>query len=650
MASSTVGATRRRAAADVWLRRPARNDGKAVHDLIAACPPLDRNSLYLNLLQCTHFAETCVLAEDPADGETLGFLSGYLLPGDPTTLFIWQVAIAPVARRRGLALRMLSSLLARPGCSAVRRLQTTITPSNAASWALFRALATTLNCRLDERVAFDRDQHLDGVHESEVLVTIGPFDRSCFGSQEPSRRDEFTRKNDMSEFRIRPLDSGISSPGKPASGRSGPGKETFQQCESRVRSYAGSFPALFARAQGSWLIDDQGRRYLDFLSGAGSLNYGHNHPRLRAALIEYINAYGITHSLDLHTTAKAQFLDRLDALILKPRGLPYVAQFTGPTGANAVEAALKLARKITGRRGIVAFTNGFHGVTLGALAMTGNSHHRQGAGVELSNVIRMPYDGYFGEGVATLDYLEKTLDDPSSGIDTPAAVIVETVQGEGGLNVASTAWLRRLQDLCRERGILLIVDDIQAGCGRTGGFFSFEEAGLQPDIVTLSKSLSGIGLPFAIALFRRDLDVWKPGEHNGTFRGNNHAFVTATAALEYFWSDERFESEVRRKALVVAQRLDEIVATAPEEIARKGRGLMQGLSFSDPQAARAVSREAWRRGMIVETSGPHDEVVKCLCPLTIEEADLAKGLDILAASARTVLAKSRGERPAARPA
>jgi diaminobutyrate-2-oxoglutarate transaminase len=417
-----------------------------------------------------------------------------------------------------------------------------------------------------------------------------------------------------------------------------------------VRSYARSFPALFERAEGSYLIDDQGKRYLDFLSGAGSLNYGHNHATLRAALINYINEHGIAHSLDLHTTAKADFLEKLDRLILKPRALPYVAQFTGPTGANAVEAALKLARKVTGRRGIVAFTNGFHGVTLGALAMTGNSHHRHGAGVELNGAIRMPFDGYLGDGIDTLDYFEKTLSDPSSGIDTPAAVIVETVQGEGGLNVASTKWLQRLQRLCREREMLLIVDDIQAGCGRTGSFFSFEEAGLTPDIVTLSKSLSGMGLPFAVTLIRRDLDVWKPGEHNGTFRGNNHAFVTAAAALQHFWSNDDFAAEVQRKAQHVSRRLADIAATASEEVSTKGRGLMQGIAFANPAIATAVSREAYRRGLIIETSGPHDEVVKCLCPLTIEDADLERGLDILAASVRAALLAQTHHSRAAQPA
>jgi len=412
----------------------------------------------------------------------------------------------------------------------------------------------------------------------------------------------------------------------------------FTRRESRVRSYARSFPAVFSRAEGAYLYDTAGRPHLDFLTGAGSLNYGHNHPVLQDALVDYIREQGITHSLDLHTTAKARFLNAFEEVILRPRNLSYVLQFTGPTGANAVEAALKLARKVTGRSLVVAFTNGFHGVTLGALAATGNRHHREAAGVGLHDVIRLPYDGYLGADVDTLDYFEKLLLDPSSGIGRPAAVILETVQGEGGLNVARTPWLKRLETLCRQHEMLLIVDDIQAGCGRTGTFFSFEPAGIRPDIVTLSKSLSGMGLPLALTLIRRELDVWQPGEHNGTFRGNNHAFVTAAAALRHFWSDATFESEVKRKAQYVTARLTGMVSTfGAERLAVKGRGLMQGLACADAANAADTSRASFRRGLIIETSGPHDEVIKCLCPLVIDDADLEKGLALLEQSLAEVL-------------
>ena len=401
----------------------------------------------------------------------------------------------------------------------------------------------------------------------------------------------------------------------------------FDRLESSVQSYARSIPPVFTKGKGSYVYDDQGNAYLDFLCGAGSLNYGHNHPYLKQKLLDYISVDGITHSLDLHTEAKAKFLEALDRYILKPRGLSYRVQFPGPTGTNAVEAALKIARKVTGRETVVSFTNGFHGVSLGALAVSGNEHHRGAAGVSLAGTFRLPYAGYMGDGMDTLDYFEKLLDDASSGLELPAAVIVEAVQGEGGLNVASVDWLKRLEKVCRKREILLIVDDIQAGCGRTGTFFSFEPAGIQPDIVTLSKSLSGMGLPLAVTLIRPELDAWKPGEHNGTFRGNNHAFVTAVAAIEHFWTDDAFERQIQEKAALVEQRLGKLARRYNLE--HRGRGLMQGLVMPSGEVADQVTGAALKEGLMIETAGPEDEVVKLFCALTIEQADLERGLDII---------------------
>ena len=288
------------------------------------------------------------------------------------------------------------------------------------------------------------------------------------------------------------------------------------------------------------MTDSEGRSYIDFLAGCSSLNYGHNDPDMKAALVEHIAGDGLAHALDLHTDTKADFLTAFEEHILKPRGMDHRVMFTGPTGANAVEAAMKMARKATGRTNIIAFTNGFHGVTLGALSATGNGYHRGGAGVSLDGVTRMPYDGYMGEDTDTTELLAAMLSDPSSGVDKPAAIILETVQGEGGLTAASPDWIRRVAKLAREHGALLIVDDIQAGCGRTGTFFSFEGMGIEPDIVTMAKSVSGFGLPLALTLVRPEHDVFGPAEHNGTFRGNTHAFVTARVAIEKFWADAEF--------------------------------------------------------------------------------------------------------------
>ncbi len=418
-------------------------------------------------------------------------------------------------------------------------------------------------------------------------------------------------------------------------------KDIYDRRESAVRSYCRAFPISVSKAKGATLTAEDGTAYIDFLAGCSTLNYGHNPDALQDALVDYIRADGIAHGLDMHTTAKAGFLDAFERLILEPRKLDYRLMFPGPTGANAVEAALKIARKVTGRRNVIAFTNGFHGMTLGALSCTGNAGKRSGAGIGLCGVTHEPYDGYFGPDIDTADQLDKRLSDPSSGVDAPAAIIIEVVQGEGGLNAASNAWLQRVEQIARKHGALLIIDDIQAGCGRTGRFFSFEEAGIRPDIVTLAKSLSGMGLPFALTLIAPQHDIWKPGEHNGTFRGNNHAFVTARAALELYWSDDRFQQEVARKGAVLKQRLSEIAAGSSLARRVKGRGMMRGIEFPNGEIAAAVCSACFERGLIIETSGAHDEVVKVLCPLTISDQQLADGLDILA---RAVTAVERGLR------
>jgi len=411
--------------------------------------------------------------------------------------------------------------------------------------------------------------------------------------------------------------------------------DIYERMESQVRSYCRAMPRQFCRAKGVWMYEEGGGRYLDFLSGCSSLNYGHNHPVLKQALLDYIAADGIAHGLDLHTSAKADFLDALESVILKPRGLRYRAMFTGPTGTNAVEAALKLARKVTGRQHVIAFTNGFHGMTLGSLACTGNAAKRRGAGIPLTSVSHEPYDGYCGPDVDTAELLDRKLSDSSSGLDAPAAILVETVQGEGGLHAASTEWLRAIAAVARRHGALLIVDDIQAGCGRTGRFFSFEESGVLPDIVTLAKSLSGMGLPFALALFRPELDQWAPGEHNGTFRGNNHAFVTAAAALRHFWADGCFAADVERRGTILGERLEFVAAEY--DLSTRGRGMMRGIDVGSGEIASRVTNAAFERGLIIETSGARDEVVKVLAPLVIDDDQLMNGLDILEHCIRSVL-------------
>jgi len=415
--------------------------------------------------------------------------------------------------------------------------------------------------------------------------------------------------------------------------------KTFETHESNVRGYIRDFPVVFATAKDAHLTDEDDNAYIDFFAGAGVMNYGHNNDVLKQAVLDYMQGDGIMHALDMGTEAKRDFLKTFNEVILQPRDLDYKIQFPGPTGTNAVESAIKLARKVTGRTQVVSFTNGFHGMTLGALALTGNASKRAGAGVPLGHVTAMPFDGYMGADTDTLAYFEAYLEDAGSGLDTPAAVVVETVQGEGGVNVASWKWLRNLEKLCRRHDILLIVDDIQMGCGRTGTFFSFETAGIKPDLVCLSKAIGGLGLPMALVLIRPDLDIWNPGEHNGTFRGNNLAFVAAAKALDY-WRDSALEEAVTKKGQIVRKRLDALAARFDKVgLNTRGRGLIQALESDLDGFAEEICREAFVNGLIMETAGIKSQVAKVMPPLTIDEDVLEQGLNILEKAVTVVAAR-----------
>jgi len=413
---------------------------------------------------------------------------------------------------------------------------------------------------------------------------------------------------------------------------------SIENHESQVRTYCRDFPALFDIAKGSFVEDTEGNRYLDFLAGAGSLNYGHNDPKIAAKLIEHLTAGRICQSLDLYTVPKAEFIATFVKHIMRPRGLgEHKIQFVGPTGTNAVEAALKLARKVTRRSDVVAFTDAFHGVSLGSLAACGERGKRAAAGVHLHDVVRGAFENFHGPAVDTIALLETYFSDPNSGVEAPAAFIVEPVQGEGGLNTASPQWMRRLADLAARLGSLLIVDEVQTGCGRTGHFFAFEESGIIPDIVCVSKSIGGFGLPMALLLVKPHHDVWAPGEHNGTFRGSNLSFVAATAAIDHYWRDECFITDVRHKAQMVRARLNDI-AGRYRRVHVVGRGLMIGLRFKDPKIARAVCAGAFTKRLIVETCGPDGNTIKLLPPLTTSLADLEAGLEIIAGTIEDVAA------------
>ncbi|WP_024511555.1 diaminobutyrate--2-oxoglutarate transaminase [Bradyrhizobium sp. ARR65] len=405
--------------------------------------------------------------------------------------------------------------------------------------------------------------------------------------------------------------------------------DVFAVHESNVRRYGRSFPTVFTKALGATIWDESGKTYIDFLVGSGALNYGHNNPNILGPAIEYLSGGNILSSLDMYTAAKREFIEVFVDSILTPRGFSYKIQFPGPTGTNANEAALALARKYTNRPSVMACTNAFHGMSLGSLAVSGSASTRELGGVARHDVIRVPYDGYPNRAFDSAGYIDYVLGDPGSGIEKPAAIILETVQAEGGMNTASAAWLTEIQRICRKHGIVFIVDDIQAGAGRTGDFFSFEFAKIEPDIVCLSKSLSGSGNPFSLVLIRPDMDVWKPGEHSGTFRGNNLAFVTAGAMCK-MWSDSQFTAGVERTAVKLQTQLDRLVAKFPNCIEEKrGRGLMAGLKCRSQALVDRVHDVAFENGLLIESSGPNRDVIKILPPITITDDELDHAIAIL---------------------
>ncbi|MCC5848532.1 MAG: aspartate aminotransferase family protein [Verrucomicrobia bacterium] len=403
----------------------------------------------------------------------------------------------------------------------------------------------------------------------------------------------------------------------------------FEEYESEIRAYSRVYPVVFETAENAKQTDENGKTYLDFYAGAGVLNLGHNPPSMKAAMIAYLEKNGVLHSLDMMTVAKRDFIQAFVETILRPRNMDYKLQFMGPTGTNAVEASLKLARLVTGRSHIIAFSQGFHGMTLGSLACTANEVFRNAAGVTLDDVSHWPFDNHTGGGLESLDTLRALLENTSGGLEKPAAFLVEAIQAEGGVNVASQEWLLALQKLAHDVGALLIVDDIQAGCGRTGRYFSFEGMGLEPDIITLAKGIGGAGTPMAMNLVKPEHDRhWKPGQHTGTFRGQNLSFVAGREALRFF-EDDKLLSETRAKGEIMREHLQKLAeAHADKGYAVRGKGMMQALDVKDGALAKAIAHDCFEHGLLFGPCGVGGQVLKLIPPLTIPEDELLAGLEI----------------------
>ncbi len=412
---------------------------------------------------------------------------------------------------------------------------------------------------------------------------------------------------------------------------------TFETYESDVRSYCRHFPKVFTNAKGAVLTDEDGNDYIDFFCGAGAVNYGHNNDYIKQKMIEYLSTDGIIHALDMYTVPKREFIETLEKKIIEPRGLSYKIQFCGPTGTNAVEAALKLARKNKGRSNVFSFMGCFHGMTLGALSLTSEMYARNAAGVSFSDVTHIPAP-YMFEGLDVIQYMQTLIDDDHSGVEKPAAVVMETLQAEGGIRPFSDQFLRDVREFCDKNDILMIVDDIQVGCCRCGTFFSFERAGIQPDMVVMSKSIGGLGMPLAILLLKEELDQWKPGEHNGTFRGNQLSFVAGKASFDWLLENS-VEAETRRKGELVKSFVEREILPLDSRLELRGMGLIWGIDFGaiNPELSETVIEKCFENRLICECAGREGAVLKIMPPLVIEDELLIKGLNIVAQATKEAL-------------
>lgn len=427
--------------------------------------------------------------------------------------------------------------------------------------------------------------------------------------------------------------------------------ELARQCrqESNARTYPRRIPLVLERAHGIYVQDSRGQVFIDCLAGAGTLALGHNHPVVVAAIQQALDAGLPMHTLDLTTPVKDAFVQELFDHLPAEFARTAKIQFCGPTGADAVEAALKLTRTATGRQTVLAFQGAYHGMTLGTLSLSGNLAPKAALGALVPGVHLMPYPhdyrcpfGVGGEEAVdyNLHYLRHLLSDPESGILQPAAMILEPVQGEGGVIPAPDRWLRGVRELTQARQIPLIFDEIQCGIARTGTMFAFEHAGVTPDVITLSKAIGG-GLPLAVVVYREELDAWSPGAHAGTFRGNQLAMAAGTATLRFIRSAGLIEH-----AAVAGKRLHrhlmELSAAYPWIGDVRGRGLMLGMEIVDPATAdaqghpqadgdraRAFQQACLQRGLILELGGRHGATVRLLPPLIISEAEIGFVAEIL---------------------
>lgn len=410
--------------------------------------------------------------------------------------------------------------------------------------------------------------------------------------------------------------------------------------ESNARSYPRRIPLAIREANGIHVIDVEGTVYYDCLAGAGTLALGHNHPVITEAIQRVLTENVPLHTLDLTTPVKDAFMEELFTCLPSSFASRAKVQFCGPSGADAVEAALKLVKTATERRTILSFHGGYHGMTHGALSVTGNRNPKKALPGLMTDVHFLPYPysyrcpfGLGGETGADTGsrFIRRVLEDPENGITAPAGMILEIVQGEGGVIPAPDQWIRNIRSLTQEQGIPLIIDEVQTGFGRTGRWFAFEHAGVTPDVLVLSKAIGG-SLPLAVIVYDASLDRWSPGAHTGTFRGNQLAMAAGLATIRTI-REHRLEVHADQMGERMMSRLAQLQRETPFIGDVRGRGLMIGVEIVDagqepdligsyppfPELARQIQQACLKRQLIVEVGGRHSSVIRFLPPLIIQE-------------------------------